>query len=379
MSDEGGPTPKLIVVTGSVGRSSIATMVAAMLHACGEGVVHLNGHWLHSPLERISLDGSPLQAETAEALLGGPRRPLNDHAVDEVVEPLLRQSGASWLVVSGIPPPTGEAALLVVAPIVPYGDASAAQQADSLLDGLPMFDAQVCAPQRESVLDVLRPAFPNLIEVAQRCHLSRERTDLDGQQCRLKTDRAEYRLRLPVLGSFQVENAATAILAVESLAAEGETGPQLDQTRAQGALESLRLQGRMEVIKRRPLVVVDSGSAGAAIRRVGEALREIAGGRRPQIILDPSSDLEPTETVQTLANLDPDLVIVSRSLVPAWMEASRELGVPIRTSVDVATAVDLAMETASDGDVIAVLGSRAAAAAARAHVLALLPADLRLN
>jgi hypothetical protein len=61
------------------------------------------------------------------------------------------------------------------------------------------------------------------------------------------------------------------------------------------------------------------------------------------------------------------------------LAACAEAGVAAQRAINVTIAVEAALEAADPGDVLVVLGSRKAAAAARVQVLALLPPDLRLN
>src|SRR5262249_29388095 len=78
----------------------------------------------------------------------------------------------------------------------------------------------VMSLQRESAAEVFRARCASLdvplAEVATSCQLAIDKTDADGSAFRLKTARASYRVTLPLLGRHQVENAATAVLAVEN-------------------------------------------------------------------------------------------------------------------------------------------------------------------
>jgi dihydrofolate synthase/folylpolyglutamate synthase len=372
-------TPRQIVVAGSAGKSSTATMIASLIQAAGGHVVQFDGHYLHSPLERVKVDGQALDAEAARALLAGRADTGQAGAVpvEALLQLSLERSGASWLVVSGAALPASPLVEVVFAPILPDVQTGAGDVARAIIHDLQSSPIAVTALQRESALDILRPAFPGLMEVAARCRLSRGRADLDGQEFRLKTDLAEYRLHLPLLGAFQVENAVTAILAVEQLRS---FGVELEPGQARVALDAVRLPGRMEVIKRRPLIIVDTGAAGQAFRRIADAVHEIVAGRRLRIVLDLSGGLDPAIAVPALAPLSPDIVTVGAGPdMSALRHACGDAGIAVQTAPGVEAAVDQALDATEQGESIAVLGSTAAAAAARALILGLLPADLRLN
>lgn len=334
-----------ILVTGSVGRSSTAEMIAALVRASGLPAL--------------------LQTAGGDPLARGEDTPGSG----------ARSSGeaATWRIRIGPSQRADRPALVVFTPILPAsGNASAVTQ--ELCAGIPAGTRAVSAPQRESSLDVLRPAFPALREVATLCQLSRGRSSQDGQEFRLRTPAAEYRLTLPVLGQFQIENAATALLAVEQLVDEGVP---LTPEIARAALSDIRLPGRFELIKRRPLIVVDAASHPVVLRRVADGLRELAGGRRMRIVLDVPAGLDPAAALPALAPLRPDLfAVLARERADeraAWNEACYEAGVELQIASDLTHAVDAALSLSEPGDAIAITGSRPAAAIARALVLGLAP------
>jgi folylpolyglutamate synthase/dihydropteroate synthase len=280
--------------------------------------------------------------------------------------------GAGWVVFTDAAEVTGPLDLLVFTPIMPAATHAGAV-AERLCSGLPPASMVISAPQRESAIDVLRHAFPNLLEVAQLCRLSRGRSDLDGQEFRLKTPANEYHATLPVLGAFQVENAATALLAVEQLAHPPMAiTPQMAST----ALATVRLPGRLELLKRQPQIFVDSCSNMGSLRRAVDAIRDVARGRRLLVVLDLESDLDPEAAVEILAQHVSELFLLSdigQEIQRALREICYAGGSALQFCRDVATCVDQALSSALPADTIVVLGSAQAAATARAHVLGLMP------
>ena len=95
----------------------------------------------------------------------------------------------------------------------------ARQKAGIIIAGCPT----VMAPQRESAADVIREVAAEkgseLKEVALVCNLRRDQFGSDSQAFRLRTPTGAYNVKLPLLGKHQLDNAATAILAVEALSA----------------------------------------------------------------------------------------------------------------------------------------------------------------
>ncbi len=364
-----------IAVAGSVGRASTGAMIAALLQAGGAHTVQLDARYLVSPLERIRIDGRSLDPPAVRELLGGDGPSATEAGLETLLHAALQQIETPWLVASGVAPLPGPIAAIVFAPILPEGERSAAGVATEILASLPQAPVAVSALQRESALDVLRPVYPTLIEVAAHCRLARGQSTLDGQEFRLKTDTGEYRLRLPLLGAFQVENAATAVLAVEQLLPAA-----FDAVQARDALAALRLPGRMEVIKRRPLVIVDSNAVGQAFSRSVAALRELVSGRRLYVVLDLTAGLDVSLAVTALAPLTPEVSAVGPApLLASYRDACRAAELPVQTAGSVDAALEQALDAAGEGEAIAVLGSAQAAGAARAAVLGLLPAGYPLQ
>jgi dihydrofolate synthase / folylpolyglutamate synthase len=376
------PPMRQVFVAGSVGKTSIGTMTAALIHACGARVAHLSDSYLHSPLERLTLDGRPLERDFFETLRqpnpADEPGPVSD--IDVLLERAILTSHASWLVRSGASPPSGSVDLAVIGPILPTVERGAGEVATEFLDAMPQPAGAVCSPQRESALDVLRPRLSNMQEVAQSCRLSRGRAGLEEQEFRLQTPQSEYRLKLPVLGPFQVENAATAVLAVEALRPQGvELTPEL----ATAAFAAIRLPGRLEVIKRHPLVIVDTCTSSAALRRVIEGLRELVAQRRLQALLDCSAGLDPAELVRLLEPLRAEIVAIAPASTGAAREqftaAASEAGLPLRYAPDMTAAIDQSLSAAQDGDAIVALGSRFSIDSVRSLLLGLMPDNLSLN
>jgi dihydrofolate synthase / folylpolyglutamate synthase len=378
--DSNGTPGKQVLVTGTAGRSSIATMIAAILHAGGASVLLATCAWPHEPSEAVRLNGAQLERDLLTAL-GFASLPRDAYAIARLAARVTEQVRPDWIVLGGLPPQSQSIAVAVLAPVLPTPGVGAAEAARTLLDHLPATDQLVCAPQRESVLDIVRPFAAQrglkLSEVALDCRLARERSDLDGQQFRLRTEGNDYRLRMPLVGGFQLDNAATAVLAVEAALQAGPLGHELQPATPRIGLEAVRLPGRCEVIKRRPLVFVDAASNAASLRRLVEAIQPVVKRGTLQVILDTSAWSEIDEAVRLLAPLEPEIIAVGATS-RRWADACDDAGLHCRT----APTVESAVETLAEGptaDPVLVTGSRAAAAASRAQVLALLPADLRLN
>ncbi len=229
------------------------------------------------------------------------------------------------------------------------------------------------APQRESAADVIRRVCAErgatLIEVAQACALGRTGHSDDGQEFTLRTPQGTHKLRLPLLGRHQLDNAAAAVLALETL-----TNIEIDDAALRRGLETVRWPARIELLRRRPLVVADGAHDRDSVRRLVQALREDLGRSEAIIVIGCSRDKDVTALADELGPLAVN-AIATRSRNPRAMEppevarAFAGRGVPVAVEEPVGAALDEALAGAGAGDAVVVCGSLFVAAEAREHLL----------
>ena len=165
---------------------------------------------------------------------------------------------------------------------------------------------------------------------------------------------------LPLHGRHQVDNLATAVVAVETF-----FGRALDHDAVLGAIAEATSPGRIEVVRRSPLVIIDGahnaqgleGLASALVDEFPEARRILVvgfgGGRDPESLLAPLAELA-DEVVATAA--------ADGSAVPADQVAAAAgtvfgPGIPVTTAVPVASAVARALAASGPADQVVVAGS----------------------
>jgi dihydrofolate synthase/folylpolyglutamate synthase len=185
------------------------------------------------------------------------------------------------------------------------------------------------------------------------------------------------RFILPLLGPFQVENAALAYGALQTIREQGlPLSPQALDT----GFGTVVWPGRFEIVHRQPAVVVDSAHNADSAARLAQAVREYFPGRRVCLVFGASADKDVVGMFEAL--LAPSVgiaqVIVTQAVHPRAMdpEALADLvapsGVPIESISAVAPAVRRALQWAAPEDVILATGSLFVVAEARAAVVAAL-------
>jgi dihydrofolate synthase/folylpolyglutamate synthase len=120
-----------------------------------------------------------------------------------------------------------------------------------------------------------------------------------GQQFRVRGVHGTYdELFLPMFGEHAVRNAAAAIVAVESI-----VGHALDPDATRVAIDALRIPGRLEVITRSPLIILDGAHNPAGAEALARTLSESFTWSRMHVVLAVSSNKDVDGVIGALAPL----------------------------------------------------------------------------
>jgi dihydrofolate synthase/folylpolyglutamate synthase len=196
--------------------------------------------------------------------------------------------------------------------------------------------------------------------------------DADRQSLRVNGSLDSYELSIPLLGQHQLENAAVAVAALEVLAAKGYG---ISKGGIIQGLAEVSWPGRLQVLSRNPLLVVDGAHNPDSARKLKQALEQYFGlsasgslADRPQLherailVIGVSCDKDIAGIVSELVSLF-DTVIVTRSRHPRAMAPSLIAGEFIRHGAeaqvadDVSKGLALALSMAGAQDLICVAGS----------------------
>jgi len=388
-------------VAGSKGKGSVAAMIESMLRAGGLRTGLFTSPHLHRFPERIQVDGEPVSAqefaegmgEVAAAIervrqrLPG-RQLVTFDALTALCFLLFQRHDVQAQVIE-----VGLGGLLDSTNVFEQKDcviitniglehreilgdtvaAIARQKAGIIVAGCPT----VMAPQRESAAEIIREVAKErgspLTEVALVCHLRRDSYSSEAQSFRLRTPGGGYQVKLPLLGKHQLDNAATAIVAVEAL---GAAGVKVSEESVKAGLEGVRWPARIEVIKRRPLVVVDAAHTADSARRLRDTLSEYLHVDRATLVVGVMGDKDLDGLAMAIEPVA-RRVIAARADHPrasdpeAVARAFRDLGVEATWERSVPDAVDAALGLSTPSDAVVILGSIALAGEARAHILGL--------
>jgi len=391
-----------IHIAGSKGKGSVAAMIASILQAAGYRSGLYTSPHLHSVRERIAVDGQPIGedefAHLTEALAlqvaveneDGRFGQLTTFELLTALALLYFQDrDARWQVLEvgmgGRLDATNvvdEKAVCVITPIslehtIVLGDTVekiAAEKAAILRPGTTVVMALQPYPEAAAVIRATAEELgAPLLDVGETYSAQRLSWDLTGQSFRLAGPGCSWELRLPLLGAHQVENAATAVAAIDALRSGGVV---VSEESIEEGLSRLSWPGRLEVLRDKPLIVVDGAHNGDSARRLRQALRDHFSFGRAILVMGVSGDKTIAAMAEELAPMTQSL-IATRSQHPRAAEpeavaaAFAAQGVTSETCPTVATALDRAQALAGPDDLICVVGSLFVVAEAREQVLGL--------
>ena len=377
-------------IAGTKGKGSTAAMIESVLRAAGYRTGLYTSPHLHSFRERIQAAGKLIPEEAVCRLVDG-MQPLVAQVADITTFEIMTCLGFAWFAEQGVEWAVVEVglggrldatnvldpAVTVITPIsydhmAILGDTLpqiAAEKAGIIKPGVPL----VSAPQPDEAQAVIRDVCDRvgapLTLVGHEWTWELDGADLGGQTFSLyrgQHDRMED-LRLPLLGAHQVVNAATAVAVLVQLERDGLA---ISEWALREGLRAVRWPGRLEILSREPLIVVDGAHNGDSARKLIAALRALGDSRRLIIIVGGSPD---HLTSDLLGALLPEAAraIATRSQHPRaaesiWIQArAAELGFHLEDGGPVAQALELALADAGPQDLICCTGSLFVAAEAR--------------
>jgi len=174
-------------------------------------------------------------------------------------------------------------------------------------------------------------------------------------------------LLVPLRGPHQGDNAACAVAATEAF-----FGRALDRDVVADAFHTVKVPGRFEVVRRRPLVVLDGAHNPDGARALRATLEDDLGGRKPDVIVAGfTGERDPGEMLAAMDAGRARLVVATkppspRGVDPATVAAAAEaLGVRAEVVPSVTGAVERALAVAAEDDFVLVTGSLHAVGEAR--------------
>jgi dihydrofolate synthase/folylpolyglutamate synthase len=377
---------KSVHVAGTKGKGSTSAMIASVLTASGYRTGLYTSPHLQTIRERVQIDGRPIsEGEFADGVKG--LKPEIEHlnrfgalgelTTFEILTALafayFKEKAVDFQVLE-----TGLGGRLdatnVVKPEVCVITSISLDHTEVLGDTIAKIAAEkagiikpgcqvVCAPQKAEALAVIekvcRERGANLIKIGEEVTWRKTKNSDLGQSFHLKGTKSEYDLTIPLLGEHQLENAAAAVAALEVM--RGQAPGISDRSIAIG-LAQVNWPGRLQVLQRNPLFVVDGAHNADSARRLREAIKQYFEFDDVILIVGISQEKDIPGIVAELSSLTSQVIVTHsahpRAAIAATLVAEfSKLDVNPEVTEDIASAVGLALAKAEQGDLICVTGS----------------------
>lgn len=385
----GNPERKFHVVhvAGTKGKGSTAAIAESVLRAAGYRTGLFTSPHLHTFRERMQVSGQLIPEDDVTRLVGE-LQPLVERVEGITTFEIVTVLALAWFAEQQVEWAVLEVglggrldatnvvtpAVAVITPIsldhtAILGDTVAkiaAEKGGIVKPGAPV----VSAPQMGDALAVIeaicRRNEAPLTLVGRDWHWQAGQASLDGQSFSILHGRDRLSdLWTPLLGEHQQVNATTAVAALKSVAVD------LPEAAVRRGLRDVYWPGRLEVLARAPLLVVDSAHNGDSAQKLRTALSSLCHYRHLVVVLGASTDHVTPELLQTLLT-GADRAIATktrhpRAAAPAWLHAqAARLGFQMEVSDSVPRAIESALDGARPDDLICCTGSVFVAAEARA-------------
>ena len=205
-----------------------------------------------------------------------------------------------------------------------------------------------------------------LLHEVEDWEVDRRAVAVGGQAFTLRAVHATYEdLFVPMFGAFAVHNAAAGAVAAEAL-----TGQALDEDVLREGLAASKVPGRLEVVSRNPLLILDGAHNPAGAEALAEALPEFFTWDRLHLVVAVSANKDVEGLLAPLVELA-DVAYPTRNESVrsadelAVAKVLAEAGVTVRVGDSVAGSLEEARAAADERDLILVTGSLFTVADAR--------------
>ena len=402
-------------IAGTKGKGSTAAMVESVLRAARYRTGFYSSPHLHTFRERIRYNGSPVSEEVFAALvnqLSAEASKLEEDTEQGVVTLFEFMTGMAFQcfatnsvdfqvievglggkldATNVVEPQVCAITSVSLDHMAVLGDTIeeiAADKSGIIKRGIPVVAAPQCSEAREVIAETSSDKSAPLVEVGRDITWELLEADMNGQTVNIRGRLDSYLVRVPLLGEYQLENAATAIAISECLVEQGHT---IGGDSIAAGISEARWPCRLELLSRDPIIVADGAHNVYSMEKMLATLKRYFGSRRVVVIAGFSRDKSVSGMVEALAS-KADVVIATRSRHPRSMSVSsladimRGSGIAkVRQVENVADALEHAKQEAGSGDLILGTGSLFVAAEVREAVLGikpelypdLLPPDLR--
>ncbi len=368
---------KTVHIAGSKGKGSTAAMIASAAYTAGYRTGLYTSPHLHTIRERIKIDGKPITEDNfadlvlemrphIEATNQGEYGELSTFEILTGLAILYFQKSESDLQVLE----TGLGGRLDATNVIPKPDACiitsisldhtavlgdtiaeiATEKAGIIKSGVTVISAPQVPEAATVIAQVCSKKGAKLVTVGKDFTWHGTSINLRAQS--LEVNGIEY--TIPLLGEYQLQNAATAIAALQIIG--------IDSAHIIKGLAETQWPGRLEILKESPLFIADGAHNGDSAKKLVDSLKQYFQFDRSVLIIGTSADKNSTSIVREFAPFF-DSVITTASNHPRATnpeELATEFsqhGMRAQATSNVQEAISSAEALARTDDLICATGS----------------------
>jgi len=241
----------------------------------------------------------------------------------------------------------------------------------------------ISAPQARDVEAVIeqkcRESKAPLIQAGKDITWQRTGGGPWGQTFVLSGVAGDYDLSIPLLGEYQLENAALAVSALKTLA---QRGADINDTDIAKGLRNVKWPARFQILKSSPLVIADGAHNPYSIKLVVQSIGKFFSYQKAVVIFGSSADKDIRGMAQELSGFAHRIILTQthhpRAATAGHLEwIFKEAGVPATKEPDPDKAVVDALSKADKEDLILITGSLFLSAEAGTILLKRVDTDIR--
>lgn len=216
----------------------------------------------------------------------------------------------------------------------------------------------VTAPQKVQAFEVIRSRCMEKgcsLRAVDEADMERIGGDIERQSFRYRGE--EYETSL--IGTYQVENACTAIEGAKALRS---LGYHIGDDEIKRGIARARWKGRFTVIRKEPPVILDGAHNPAGAQALMDSVRQYLDGRTIRYVFGVFADKDYEAIIDMTAPFAHEIVTVTAGNprgLPAekLAEAVRRVNPKVRAAVDVAQAVKYVLDESGETDAVVIFGS----------------------
>ncbi len=344
---------RAIHVTGTNGKGSVVSMTESLLSSKGLRVGSYMSPHVDTIRERFTLAGSQITEEVFSEIIFDVSRYVENYELEPSYFELLTAAAILLFSNEGVDAAVVEVVILglfdstnvldgEIAVITNIGkdhtDGSegwrrsiAAEKAGIIVEGKPL----LLGNAEEDVVDLFVSENPEPIFQYGKDFLVEDALPaVGGQVVNVKGIFGQYEeIFLPLYGKRQAQNAALSLATAEVFL----EGP-LPEEVVESAFGELLIPGRLEILSRRPVILVDGAHNKDSASHLAETINDVFPESRRILILGILEPHSPEEIFTELKGISPELVIVCAAPSPRAIDPNELEEVAMRLGLDVERA-----------------------------------------